>query len=38
VAHRADLLFTLSDGLVVSDEGNGQKLTRWVMEADHETN
>ncbi len=38
VAQRAQRVVTLSDGMIVSDEQNGRKLTRWVMEADHETN
>jgi putative ABC transport system ATP-binding protein len=36
VAQRAERVITLSDGLVVSDEGNGKKLARWVLEAGHE--
>ena len=36
VAQRAERVITLSDGLIVSDEGNGKKLARWVMEAGHE--
>jgi putative ABC transport system ATP-binding protein len=38
VAQRAERVVTLSDGLIVSDEDNGRKLARWVMEADHENN
>ena len=38
VAQRAQRVVTLSDGVIVSDERNGRKLTRWVMEADYETN
>jgi len=37
VAQRAQRVVTLSDGVIVSDEQNGRKLTRWVMEVDHET-
>jgi putative ABC transport system ATP-binding protein len=33
VAQRAERVITLSDGEVVSDEENGKKLARWVMEA-----
>jgi putative ABC transport system ATP-binding protein len=36
VAQRAERVITLSDGLVVSDEENGKKLARWVLEAGHE--
>jgi putative ABC transport system ATP-binding protein len=36
VAQRAERVITLSDGLIVSDEENGKKLARWVLEADHE--
>jgi putative ABC transport system ATP-binding protein len=43
VAQRAGRVVTLSDGLILSDEQNGKKLTgtplrgtRWVMEAGHE--
>jgi putative ABC transport system ATP-binding protein len=38
VAHRAERVITLSDGVVVSDEENGKKSTGWIMEADHEGN
>jgi putative ABC transport system ATP-binding protein len=38
VARRAQRVITLSDGVIVSDEENGQKLARWGMEADYETN
>ncbi len=38
VAQRAGRVVTLSDGLIVSDKSNGKKLTRWVLEADHENN
>jgi putative ABC transport system ATP-binding protein len=37
VAQRAERVISLSDGLIVSDEENGKKLARWVMEAGHET-
>ncbi len=36
VAQRAQRVITLSDGKIISDEENGKKLARWVMEADHE--
>jgi putative ABC transport system ATP-binding protein len=36
VAQRAERVITLSDGLIVSDEGNGKKLAQWVMDASHE--
>ena len=38
VAQRAQRVITLSDGVIVSDEGNGKKLARWIMEAGHESN
>jgi putative ABC transport system ATP-binding protein len=38
VAHRAERVITLSDGVIISDEENGRKLETWVMEADHEGN
>jgi putative ABC transport system ATP-binding protein len=38
VAQRAERVITLSDGLIVSDEENGKKLARWVLEAGHESN
>jgi putative ABC transport system ATP-binding protein len=38
VAQRADRVITLSDGLIISDEENGKKLTMWVSEAGHEGN
>jgi putative ABC transport system ATP-binding protein len=37
VAQRAGRVVTLSDGVVVSDEENGKKLTGWVMEMHHES-
>jgi putative ABC transport system ATP-binding protein len=37
VAQRAERVITLSDGLIISDEENGKKLARWVMEASHES-
>jgi putative ABC transport system ATP-binding protein len=37
VAQRAQRVITLSDGKVISDEENGKKLARWVMEVGHET-
>jgi putative ABC transport system ATP-binding protein len=37
VAQRAERVITLSDGLIVSDESNGKKLARWVLEAGHES-
>ena len=36
VAQRAERVISLSDGLIVSDEENGKKLARWVMEAGDE--
>ncbi len=36
VAQRTERVITLSDGLIVSDEENGKKLAKWVLEADHE--
>jgi putative ABC transport system ATP-binding protein len=33
VAQRAERVISLSDGLIVSDEGNGKELAQWVMEA-----
>ena len=38
VAQRAERVITLSDGLIVSDEENGKKLARWVLEAGRESN
>jgi putative ABC transport system ATP-binding protein len=38
VARRAERVITLSDGIIISDEENGRKLARWVMEAHHEGN
>jgi putative ABC transport system ATP-binding protein len=38
VARRAQRVITLSDGVIISDEENGQKLARWGMEADNESN
>jgi putative ABC transport system ATP-binding protein len=38
VAQRAERVITLSDGEIVSDEENGKKLARWVMEAGDEAN
>jgi putative ABC transport system ATP-binding protein len=37
VAQRAERVITLSDGVVISDEENGKKLARWVMEVGHES-
>ncbi len=37
VAQRAGRVVTLSDGVVVSDEENGKKLVRWIMETQHES-
>ena len=37
VAQRAERVITLSDGFIVSDEANGKKLAKWVIEAGHET-
>ncbi len=37
VAQRAGRVITLSDGIIVSDEENGKKLARWVMEVGHES-
>jgi putative ABC transport system ATP-binding protein len=37
VAQRAERVITLSDGLIVSDEENGKKLAKWVVEAGHES-
>jgi putative ABC transport system ATP-binding protein len=37
VARRAERVITLSDGKIISDEENGKKLARWVMEAGHES-
>jgi len=36
VAQRAERVITLSDGLIVSDEENGKKLAKGVMDASHE--
>jgi putative ABC transport system ATP-binding protein len=36
VAQRAERVITLSDGLIVSDEENGKKLAKWVIEAGRE--
>jgi putative ABC transport system ATP-binding protein len=36
VAQRAERVITLSDGKVISDEKDGKKLARWVMEVGHE--
>ncbi len=36
VARRADRVITLSDGKIISDEENGKKLARWVMEVKRE--
>jgi putative ABC transport system ATP-binding protein len=38
VAQRARRVITLSDGIIISDEENGSKLARWVMEVGHEGN
>jgi putative ABC transport system ATP-binding protein len=38
VAQRAERVITLSDGVIVSDEENGKKLARWVMEVHDESN
>jgi putative ABC transport system ATP-binding protein len=38
VAQRAERVITLSDGKVISDEENGKKLARWVMEVSRENN
>ncbi len=38
VAQRAERVITLSDGKIISDEENGRKLARWVMEVGHESN
>jgi putative ABC transport system ATP-binding protein len=38
VAHRAERVITLSDGVVLSDERNGQNSGRRFMEVDHEGN
>jgi putative ABC transport system ATP-binding protein len=38
VARRAERVITLSDGKIISDEENGKKLARWVMEVGHESN
>jgi putative ABC transport system ATP-binding protein len=37
VAQRAERVITLSDGVIISDEENGKKLARWVMEVGHES-
>jgi len=37
VAQRAERVITLSDGFIVSDQENGKKLAKWVIEAGHET-
>jgi putative ABC transport system ATP-binding protein len=37
VAQRAERVITLSDGEIVSDEENGKKLARWVMEVSDES-
>jgi len=37
VAHRAERVVTLCDGLVISDEQNGKKLARWGMEVGRES-
>ena len=37
VAQRAERVITLSDGEIVSDEENGKKLARWVMEVGDES-
>jgi putative ABC transport system ATP-binding protein len=36
VAQRAGRVITLSDGKIISDEENGKKLSRWVMEVKRE--
>jgi putative ABC transport system ATP-binding protein len=36
VARRAQRVITLSDGKIISDEENGKKLARWVMEVKRE--
>jgi putative ABC transport system ATP-binding protein len=36
VAQRAERVITLSDGKVISDEENGKKLAKWVMEVGRE--
>jgi len=38
VAQRTERVITLSDGLIVSDEENGKKLARWILEAGHASN
>jgi putative ABC transport system ATP-binding protein len=38
VAHRAQRVITLSDGKVISDEQNGQRLAKWMMGVNHENN
>jgi putative ABC transport system ATP-binding protein len=37
VAQRAERVITLSDGKIISDEQNGKKLARWVMEVGRES-
>jgi putative ABC transport system ATP-binding protein len=37
VAQRAERVITLSDGVILSDQENGKKLGKWVMEANHES-
>jgi putative ABC transport system ATP-binding protein len=37
VAQRTERVITLSDGKIISDEENGKKLARWVMEVGHES-
>ena len=37
VAQRTKRVITLSDGLITSDEENGKKLARWVVEVGHES-
>jgi putative ABC transport system ATP-binding protein len=37
VAQRAERVITLSDGEIISDEENGKKLARWVLEAGDES-
>lgn len=37
VAQRAERVITLSDGKIISDEENGKKLARWVMEVGRES-
>jgi ABC-type lipoprotein export system ATPase subunit len=37
VAQRAERVITLSDGEIISDEENGKKLARWIMEAGDES-